>query len=201
MRGKRAFDLCASGLGLLLLALPLALLALLIRLDSPGPALFRQVRVGRHGREFHITKFRTMHVNAALTGGPLTTAHDPRITRVGHWLRRRRLDELPQLWDVFRGAMSLVGPRPELPRYVAHYPPQLKAIVLSVRPGLTDAASLAFRHEDQQLQGQAQAEAIYLRQLLPAKLALQAESVQTATWRAELQVLWRTAAVLWERSP
>lgn len=189
---KRAVDLLLSTLGLLLLALPLALVALAVRLDSPGPILFRQVRVGRHGVPFRIHKFRTMCVDAEAAGPQVTVGEDPRITRVGHWLRRHRVDELPQLIDVWRGAMSLVGPRPEVPRYVAHYPEPLRSRVLSVRPGITDPAALAFMEEAALLAQASDPEAMYLRDILPRKLAAQAEYAARATLASDLVVLART---------
>lgn len=196
---KRVFDVLVALLLLLLLALPLLAIAVWVRLDSPGPALYRQVRVGRHGQPFRIHKFRTMQVGADQAGPALTAASDPRITRAGAWLRARRLDELPQLLDVLRGHMSLVGPRPEVPRYVDHYPADLKVQVLAVRPGITDPASLAHRHEAQWLQGAPDPERLYLEQVLPAKLRLQADYARRATFWSDLQVLVRTAAVLMGR--
>ena len=142
---KRLFDLLGATLALLLLSPLLLAAALVVRLDTPGPVFFRQERVGRHGVPFRIHKFRTMHHGA---GGPLlTAADDPRITRAGAWLRRTRIDELPQFIDVLLGHMSLVGPRPEVPRYVAQYPAGCAQRVLAVRPGITDPASLAFIDE------------------------------------------------------
>ena len=132
---KRLFDLIGAALALLLLAPLLLLVALAIRLDSPGPVFFRQERVGRGGVPFRIHKFRTMRADAPALGPQVTVGQDARITRVGHWLRNRRIDELPQFIDVLLGRMSLVGPRPEVPRFVAHYPPALAAQVLAVRPG------------------------------------------------------------------
>ena len=153
-----------------LLWLPGLVVAALIRWDSPGPVFFRQERVGRFGRPFRIHKFRTMRVNAE-QAGQLTVGADVRITRIGAFLRAHRLDELPQLIDVFLGDMSLVGPRPEVPRYVAHYPAALRDVVLSVRPGITDPASLRFRNESEQLAAAADPEREYIEVILPAKLA------------------------------
>lgn len=192
---KRLFDLLISAGALLLLVLPGLLLALAIRLDSPGPVFFRQERVGRHGRLFRIHKFRTMR-EAAEAAGQLTVGEDPRITRLGRWLRGHRLDELPQLMDVLRGDMSLVGPRPEVPRYVALYPAELKSLVLSVRPGITDPASLAYRHEAQVLAASADPERTYIEELLPAKLAASAEYARTASLWTDLKVLARSVGVL-----
>ena len=145
---KRLIDLVSAALGLLLLAPLLLLLALAIKLDSPGPVFFRQERVGRFGRLFRIFKFRTMTVSRPTGDIELTVAGDARITRVGAVLRRTKLDELAQLIDVLRGTMSLVGPRPEVPRYVAHYPAAWRERLLSVRPGITDFASVHYQDEN-----------------------------------------------------
>jgi lipopolysaccharide/colanic/teichoic acid biosynthesis glycosyltransferase len=193
---KRLVDIVFSAAGLLVLSPLLLLIALAIKLDSPGPVFFRQTRVGRGGAEFRIHKFRTMVHRPAAAGSALTVGDDRRITRVGGWLRGRRFDELPQLIDVLRGTMSLVGPRPEVPRYVAHYPPALRDKVLSVRPGITDPASLAYRDEATLLARAADPEREYIEVVLPAKLALAAAYVdQAGTWR-DLQVMWRSLRVL-----
>ena len=194
---KRLFDLLFATAGLLLLAPLLAALALWIKLDSPGPAFYRQERVGRHGVPFRIHKLRTMFTGAQ--GLPLTVGADARITRAGRVLRRTRLDELPQLWDVLRGKMSLVGPRPEVPRYVAHYPAALRAQVLAVRPGITDPAALAFIDEAALLAGAADPQAQYLSTILPRKLALQAAYAEHATLASDLRILVRTLWVLASR--
>ncbi len=193
---KRLFDLLGATLALLLLAPLLAVVALVVRLDSPGPVFFRQERVGRGGVPFRIHKFRTMRVDAPSLGPQLTVGHDPRITRVGHGLRQYRIDELPQFIDVLLGRMSLVGPRPEVPRFVAHYPADLKARVLAVRPGITDPASLAHIDEAALLAGSADPEGDYIRRILPRKLALQAEYAASATLWSDLLVLVRTLRVL-----
>jgi lipopolysaccharide/colanic/teichoic acid biosynthesis glycosyltransferase len=195
---KRLFDVVAALLGLALLALPGLVLALLIKLDSPGPVFFRQERVGRHGRRFRIHKFRTMHVGAERQG-QLTVGADARITRLGAVLRAHRLDELPQLIDVFKGDMSLVGPRPEVPRYVALYPAELRERVLSVRPGITDPASLAFRGEATRLSAAADPEREYIEVIMPAKLALAADYAARASLWTDLGVVARTLKVLWSR--
>lgn len=192
--GKRLFDLLLSAALLLLTAPLLLLIAAWVKLDSPGPALFLQQRVGRGGVPFTIHKFRTMRANA---GGPgLTIGEDARITRAGRWLRRLKLDELPQLWDVLRGAMSLVGPRPDLPHYVAQYPAELRDIVLSVRPGITDPASLQFRHEAELLAAAADPEREYRERILPAKLRLSADYVRQASLWTDLKLVARTALLL-----
>ena len=193
------FDLVLATIALLLLAPLLLALAAAIRIDSPGPVFFRQQRVGRHGVPFEIHKFRTMVADAPRRGPAVTLDRDPRITRVGRWLRGKRLDELPQLLDVLRGRMSLVGPRPELPRFVAAYPAELRAAVLAVRPGITDPASLAHLDEAAMLAGSADPERDYVEKILPAKLRLQAEYAARATLRSDLTVLWRTLRVLLRR--
>lgn len=191
---KRLVDIVLSALGLLLLAPLLLLVALWVKLDSPGPVFFRQQRVGRHGKPFLIHKFRTMRVDNA--GPQITIGADPRITRSGRLLRATKLDELPQLWDVMRGAMSLVGPRPEVPRYVALYPAELREIVLSVRPGITDLASLEFRHESELLARAADPEREYVEVVMPQKLALARRYVETASLLQDLRIIGRTLAVL-----
>lgn len=199
MAAKRAFDLLLSGLGLLLLSPLLFGIALWIKLDSPGPVLFRQERVGRGGRAFLIHKFRTMAPDAPVRGPQITIGADARITRAGRWLRASKLDELPQLWDVLRGAMSLVGPRPEVPRYVAMYPAELRAVVLSVRPGITDTASLEYRDESRLLAEAADPERCYAEVILPAKLALSARYVQTRSFGGDIRLVLRTLRALIRR--
>ena len=193
---KRLFDLAVACLALLLLAPLMLALALWIRLDSPGPVFFRQPRVGRHGKLFRIHKFRTMVVDAPARGGALTVGADPRITRAGRALRGMRLDELPQLLDVLAGDMSLVGPRPEVPCFVAHYPPGLRERVLAVPPGITDPSSLAFLDEAALLARAADPEREYVEVILPRKLALAADYADRASLRTDLQVLARTVAAL-----
>ena len=196
---KRLFDLLGASLALLVLLPLLVLVAVAIRLDSPGPVFFRQERVGRHGVPFRIHKFRTMRVDAPASGPQVTLAQDARITRVGRRLRHSRIDELPQFIDVLLGTMSLVGPRPEVPRFVAHYPPAMKARVLAVRPGITDPASLAHIDEAALLAGATDPERAYIERILPTKLALQAEYAERATLASDLAVLGRTLRVLVSR--
>ncbi|RVU43431.1 hypothetical protein EOE66_21070 [Rubrivivax rivuli] len=189
---KRTFDLLAAGAGLLALAPLFALLALLIKLDSPGPVFFRQWRVGRHGEPFRIFKFRTMTVQQQPGGPEVTVAGDARITRTGAWLRRWKLDELPQLIDVLRGTMSLVGPRPEVPRYVAHYPPAWRERLLSVRPGITDFASVRYRDENELLARAENPEREYIDVVLPAKLHYALRYVENPSLTSDLRVLGLT---------
>lgn len=190
---KRLFDLIFSGLGLLLLWPVLLAAALWIKLDSPGPVLFRQVRIGRHGVPFMIHKFRTMRT---APGAQITVGEDPRITRAGRLLRASKLDELPQLWDVLRGVMSLVGPRPEVPHYVALYPAELRDVVLSVRPGVTDPASLRFRNESELLAKAADPEREYVEVVLPAKLRLAADYVRSASLIGDVRLILATLGAL-----
>ena len=192
---KRAFDLCAALVGVLLLSPLLVAIAVWIRLDSPGPALFRQVRVGRHGELFHILKFRTMRAQPAARPGPqrlLTVGRDARITRAGHFLRKYKLDELPQLFNVVHGTMSLVGPRPEVPRYVACYPPRERALVLSVRPGVTDWASILFKDENAILGQAPDPEQAYIDTILPTKLEYYVRYVRERTFWVDLRIILRT---------
>jgi lipopolysaccharide/colanic/teichoic acid biosynthesis glycosyltransferase len=177
----------------LLLALPLlALIALIVRLDSPGPVLFRQQRVGRHGVLFGMLKFRSMVHQPAAQGLPLTVGDDSRITRAGRWLRRTRLDELPQLVNVLRGEMALVGPRPEVPRYLALVPPALRERVLAVRPGITDPSSLAHLDEAAELAAAADPERHYVTVVLPRKLEHAAAYAERASVWSDLGVIAAT---------
>ncbi|MCY7314376.1 MAG: sugar transferase [Rubrivivax sp.] len=191
---KRLFDLFGAAAALLLLSPLLLFVALLVKLDSPGPVFYRQQRIGRYGVPFRIHKFRTMHACAA--GLPITVGDDARITRAGRTLRRTRLDELPQFIDVLRGRMSLVGPRPEVPRYVALYPPALRERALAVRPGMTDPASLSFIDEAALLAAAPDPEKTYVEVILPAKLQQAVDYAQHATLRSDVQVLWQTACRL-----
>ena len=194
--GKRLFDIACAATALVLLVPLLLVLALWVRLDSPGPVLFRQQRVGRGGRPFAILKFRTMQVNAEAAGLQITVGQDPRITRTGRWLRRSKLDELPQLLNVLRGEMSMVGPRPEVPRYVALYPADQRATVLSVRPGITDLASLALRDESTLLARSADPERTYVEEILPIKLRHACDYVAQRSLWLDLRILALTALVL-----
>jgi lipopolysaccharide/colanic/teichoic acid biosynthesis glycosyltransferase len=196
---KRLFDLVLSALALLTLSPLLVAVALWVKLDSPGPVFFRQERVGRSGVPFRIHKFRTMAADAPARGLPLTVGADPRITRVGAFLRRTRIDELPQFIDVLQGTMSVVGPRPEVPRYVEHYPPALRERVLAVRPGMTDPASISHIDEAALLAAAADPEREYIERILPAKLAQAARYAERATLATDIAVLGRTVQALWRR--
>jgi lipopolysaccharide/colanic/teichoic acid biosynthesis glycosyltransferase len=197
---KRAFDIAFSAAVLLLLAPALAVIALWVRRDSPGPAIYQQERVGRHGRLFRIYKFRTMRAGADAAGPQITVGEDARITRAGRFLRHTKLDELPQFANVLCGDMSIVGPRPEVPKYVALYPADVAAQVLSVRPGITDLASLAFRDESALLAQSSAPEHTYVHDILPAKLRYACEYVRTQSLWLDLRIIARTAATVL-RSP
>lgn len=192
---KRAFDLAASLCGLLLLAPLLGAIALWIRLDSPGPVFFRQLRIGRYGVPFSIFKFRTMTVEPAV-GVQLTVGQDARITRAGRFLRHYKLDELAQLINVLQGSMSLVGPRPEVPRYVACYPPDVRTIVLSVAPGITDWASIHYKDENAILGHAVDPEQAYIDTILPVKLAYYVRYVQQRSFWTDLRIIVRTLTAI-----
>jgi lipopolysaccharide/colanic/teichoic acid biosynthesis glycosyltransferase len=184
--GKRLFDLAVCAVATPVVAVPGLLIAAAVRALYGPPVLHRGRRMGRGGREFEILKFRTMTV--ATGGSAVTAAGDPRVTRLGGWLRRTKLDELPQLVNVLRGEMSLVGPRPEDPRFARHYRDRYAA-VLSVRPGITGPAAVRFRHEEELLRGVADPEEHYEAVLLPAKLDLDLDYVRHHSIRVDLAIL------------
>jgi lipopolysaccharide/colanic/teichoic acid biosynthesis glycosyltransferase len=188
--GKRALDLSTSAVGLLALTPLFLAIAIAIKLTSRGRVLFRQTRIGRHGRPFSILKFRSMYSGDA-DGSVITVAGDRRVTPLGKFLRRFKLDELPQLWNVFRGEMSLVGPRPEVSAYVAHYTPKQR-VVLSVRPGITDPSSLAYRHEETLLEAASDPECFYRMHILPDKLARSSAYLQNVTFSGDLRIILQT---------
>lgn len=190
----RARDAVVAGLGLVLLWPLLVLIGLAVRLDSPGPAFFRQTRVGRHERLFRIHKFRTMRTGAA--GPSVSTTVDSRVTHVGRFLRRTKLDELPQLIDVLRGDMSLVGPRPEVPHYVRLWPDELRPIILSVRPGITDPATVHLRSEAEILAHSCDPERTYIKELLPLKAQAYADYVHTRSFIGDIRVVGATLAAI-----
>ena len=193
---KRLFDWLASTCGLLVLAPVLVLLAVWIKLDSAGPVFFRQERVGRGGKLFRIHKFRTMVTDAERLGLQITVGADARVTRAGQLLRKYKLDELPQLVDVWLGHMSLVGPRPEVPRYVACYPADVRDVVFSVRPGITDRASIEFKDENLILGGAADPHRAYVEEVLPIKLKYYVEYVETNSLLGDIQLIIRTFMAL-----
>lgn len=197
---KRAVDVVVSGVGLVVTGPVMGAVAVAVKADSPGPVFFRQTRVGLGGREFRIHKFRTMSVAApGERRDAVTATGDARITRVGHVLRRSKLDELPQLLDVLAGDMSLVGPRPEVPRYVAMWDPTMRSEILSVRPGITDPASIAGIDEGAELAAAHDPEQHYVEVLLPRKQAMYVDYVRNASLVGDLRLLWATARAVVRR--
>ena len=194
---KRLFDLVFSALALVLLAPVLVMVAAWVAADSPGGVFFRQTRVGRNGKLFRIYKFRTMQALAEAVGPAITVGADGRITRAGGWLRRTKIDELPQFINVLLGEMSVVGPRPEVPRYVAQYPESVRDLVLSVRPGITDRASIEFRDESHLLGQSSDPEQTYVEQILPIKLRYATEYVQSQTLWGDLKLIANTVSAVW----
>jgi lipopolysaccharide/colanic/teichoic acid biosynthesis glycosyltransferase len=190
----RVLDAAAAAVGLALLSPLFGVIALWIKLTSPGPVFYRALRVGKDGQPFRLYKFRSMIADADRWGPGITAAGDRRVTRVGAILRQTKLDELPQLINVLRGEMSLVGPRPEDPRYVALYTAEQRR-VLAVRPGITSAASLAYRHEEQLLSG-GDWETIYRTQVLPDKLAIDLAYLEQRTLVSDLSLIVRTVLAL-----
>jgi lipopolysaccharide/colanic/teichoic acid biosynthesis glycosyltransferase len=188
---KRLFDIVVSLLGLVVASPILLAVAIAVKLSSPGPVIFRQQRMGRNFEPFWIYKFRTMVVDAPARGAQITAGADPRITRPGHFLRKTKLDELPQLWNVLRGDMSFVGPRPEVPRYVEMFADDYRQ-VLSVRPGLTDPASLKFRNESDILGQAADPEAEYVGRILPEKIALSKQYIARSSLAYDIRLLFET---------
>jgi lipopolysaccharide/colanic/teichoic acid biosynthesis glycosyltransferase len=191
---KRAFDVAAAAAGLLASSPLLLTAAVLVKLSSPGPILFRQERVGRHGRPFTLVKFRSMRMSE--TGPLVTAASDRRVTRVGRALRRTKLDELPQLVNVLRGDLSLVGPRPEMARYVALYGARERAFLQRVRPGITDPATIRFRNEEEILARSADPERTYIEEVLPAKVRMYCQYLETASLLNDIKILADTLVVI-----
>jgi lipopolysaccharide/colanic/teichoic acid biosynthesis glycosyltransferase len=193
---KRAFYLVLAALALVVLAPVFLVISAWVKLDSPGPVFFRQVRVGRGGRQFRIIKFRTMRTESERVGLQITVGADSRITFSGSFLRKFKLDELPQFINVLLGDMSVVGPRPEVPRYVACYPEHIAPLVLSVRPGITDRASIEFRHESELLGASSDPEATYIHEILPVKLAYYAEYASNHSLLGDIRIVLGTMRVV-----
>lgn len=189
---KRIFDLFFSIPGVLLLAPLFLLISIWIIFDSVGPVFFRQERVGRFGKVFLIFKFRTMCLDAESKGRQITVGQDPRITRSGRFLRKTKLDELPQLLNVITGEMSLVGPRPEVPRYVALYPANVRELVLSVPPGITDYASIEYKDENAILGQAADPDRAYVEDVMPVKLAYYQRYVAERSLWVDFKLIMKT---------
>lgn len=195
--GRRTIDILLASAGLLVLSPIFVLIGVFIKVDSRGPVLYRAPRVGKDGTPFEICKFRSMRVGSDRAGPPITFAGDSRVTKVGRILRQHKLDELPQLLNVLKGEMSLVGPRPEDPRYVALYTKAQREL-LRVRPGITSPASLAFRNESEQLTGPSY-ESHYIESVLPAKLAIELEYFGARSLLKDLTLVTRTIILLVHR--
>lgn len=196
---KRVFDIICALCGLIILSPVLLLIIVLIKLTSAGPVFFRQTRVGQYEKLFQIHKFRTMIVNAEASGLKITVGRDSRITPIGHFLRKTKLDELPQLIDVLMGTMSLVGPRPEVPEYVKYYKNEIKEIVFSVRPGITDWASIKMIDENEILARASDPQQAYIQQILPEKLAYAVRYVQTRSLKLDVYLILLTISKIFTR--
>lgn len=192
MIAKRIFDLFFALLGVLLLAPLFLFIGIWIKVDSHGPVFFRQERVGRFGKTFRIFKFRTMCLDAEAKGRQITVGADPRITKSGRFLRKTKLDELPQLLNVITGEMSLVGPRPEVPRYVALYPTEVSELVLSVQPGITDYASIEYKDENAILGRAPDPDKAYIEEVMPVKLGYYQRYVAERSLWVDFTLILRT---------
>lgn len=190
---KRIFDAVMSFLGLIVLAIPFLVIAVLIRIDSKGPAFFRQARVGRSGKEFRIFKFRTMSVDAEKRGSSITVGEDPRITGIGRRLRKAKIDELPQLINVLFGQMSLVGPRPEVPSYVARYS-DFERNILRIKPGITELASIIYCDESAVLAESENPDETYINEIMPKKLAINLEYIKRMSFFYDIFLIFKTFA-------
>jgi len=189
---KRTFDIILSFLGLIIISPFLLVIAIMIKISSPGPVFYRGERVGRFGKPFRIFKFRTMVENADKMGGPSTASDDPRLTKIGNFLKKYQLDELPQLINVLRGEMSLVGPRPEVKVYVDMMSEEDRNIILSVPQGMTDLASLWDFHEGDILKGSSDPEKTYMEKIRPKKLELQKEYARNHNFFLDLKIIFKT---------
>ncbi|WP_460873873.1 sugar transferase [Paralcaligenes ginsengisoli] len=197
---KRIFDIIFSLLALILLSPVFLVVAIWIKVDSKGSVFFRQTRVTRYGRNFRIFKFRTMRKDAEKLGLQITAGNDLRITKAGLLLRKYKLDELPQFINVLIGDMSVVGPRPEVPKYVAHYPEDVRSLILSVRPGITDKASIEFKDENNLLNISDDPEKIYIEKILPIKVQHYVEYVRTQNIFNDISIILNTvSSVIFDR--
>ena len=188
---KRCFDVVVSAVMLLILAPVFLVLAIAIKLDSPGPVFYRQVRVTQYGREFRIFKFRSMVSDADKRGSLVTVSGDSRITRVGHVIRNCRLDELCQLIDIFRGTMTFVGTRPEVPKYVAAYTPEMMATLL-LPAGVTSEASIRYKDEAELLDAADDVDAVYIRDVLPGKMKYNLDALKSFSFFSDIATMFRT---------
>lgn len=188
---KRLFDIVASGFGLILLSPLFAVIAIWIKADSKGPVFYRQTRVGRGNKDFRLYKFRSMRPDSDKKGLITVGGHDPRITRSGYYIRKYKLDEFPQLINVFKGEMSLVGPRPEVRKYVDMYTPE-QLRVLDVRPGITSLASIRYRNENEILGASEDPDRTYIEKVMPDKIAIDLEYVPKANLLTDIKLIFST---------
>jgi len=188
---KRLFDLFFSLIGVIVLSPLLLIIAILIKISSPGPVFYRGLRAGKNFKPFKIFKFRTMKAEAEKLGGPSTAGDDPRLTRIGKFLKKWKIDELPQLLNVIKGEISLVGPRPEVLEYAKLYQGEEK-IVYTIKPGITDFASLWDVHEEEILKGSPDPEKTYLEKIRPEKVKLQMKYVKETSLYTDIKIIWRT---------
>lgn len=188
---KRVFDIIASGLGLLILSPLFLVIAVWVKLDSPGPVFYKQVRVGRNNKDFYLYKFRSMRVGSDKKGLITVGGRDPRVTRSGYYIRKYKLDEFPQLINVFKGDMSLVGPRPEVRKYVDLYTPE-QMHVLEVRPGITDLASIRYRNENELLAKASDPEQYYRDIVMQDKLRINLEYVRNHSFFGDIALIFKT---------
>lgn len=189
---KRILDIVASSIGLVITALLFLVISILIKRKSPGPVFYRGTRIGKNGKPFRIFKFRTMVDNAEKFGGPSTAGDDPRLLKIGKFLKQYQLDELPQLINVLRGEMSLVGPRPEVKIYIDMMAEEEREIILSAKPGMTDLASLWNFHESEILKGSPDPEKTYQEKIRPTKIKLQLEYVKTRSFLIDFKIIIKT---------
>lgn len=188
---KRVFDVVVSSIMLVILAIPIFVISILIAIDSPGGVFYRQTRITTYGKEFRIHKFRTMVANADKMGRLVTVGQDSRITRIGSFLRKYRLDELPQLLDVLNGSMSYVGTRPEVPKYVENYTAEMKATLL-LPAGITSEASIRYKDEAELLDGVADVDKVYVEQVLPEKMKYNLRAIEKFSFLGEIATMFRT---------
>jgi lipopolysaccharide/colanic/teichoic acid biosynthesis glycosyltransferase len=189
--GKRIFDVAASIIGLIVLLPLFIIIAILIKLNDKGPIFYKQKRIGQNFKPFKLLKFRTMIVNADKIGPAVTKDGDPRITKIGKFLRKTKLDELPQLWNVIRGDMSIVGPRPEVEKYIQYYEDDYKEI-LKVKPGITDYATIKFRNEEEILSKYDDTESAYIKYVLPEKIKLYKTYIKEISFLTDLKIIFWT---------
>lgn len=193
--GKRIFDFILSLFGIIMLMPVYIIIGVLISLDSPGGILYRQTRVGKNNRLFKVLKFRTMRTDSFAKGALTVGSRDSRITPIGYFLRKFKLDELPQLFNVLKGDMSLVGPRPEVPQYTQYYTPQQQK-VLSVKPGITDYASIKFRNENDLLAATDNPEEVYIQEIMPEKLRLNLYYIEEKNPFKDIKIILNTLSAI-----